>query len=58
MVDLKVIGLFLGLSLPSWLLVLVSADAVLVLAEDVFLIALLQILFVGLFMWRSWEPSE
>ena len=52
MVDAKEIALFIGVTLPSLLLLIVSVDAPLVVGQDVFLFALLQVLFVGAFMYK------
>lgn len=47
MKNTKAIGLFVAVSLPSLLLVLVSFDAALVVGTDVFLLSLLQLLAIG-----------
>lgn len=49
----KTAGLFVLVALPSLFLVLWTGDAVLVLAEDVFLIALLQVAFIAVYVWRQ-----
>jgi hypothetical protein len=52
MVDAKEIGLFVGIALPSIFLTLLSADALLVVAEDVLLLSLLQIVLIGVYMYK------
>lgn len=52
MVEARDIGLFIGVALPSLLLMLASVDAVLVVAQDVFLVSLIQVALVGVAMWK------
>lgn len=50
---LRTIGTFVGVSLPTILLLLWSVDAALMVGTDVFIIALLQFIFLAVYMWRS-----
>lgn len=52
MLDVKRIGQFVAVTLPTLFLVVWSADALLLVAEDVFLISLLQLLAFAVFFWR------
>ncbi len=52
MVDLRQVGLFVGVASPSVLLALISVDAPLVVGRDVFLFSALQVLLVGVYMAR------
>lgn len=55
----KALGMFVGVSLPSLFMLLVSLDAPLVAGSDVFLISFLQVIFIGAFMgYASRQPSE
>lgn len=55
MVNWKYIGQFVGVALPTLFLILWSGDAVLLVAEDVFLVALLQLVIFAVFFWRYHE---
>lgn len=52
MVEARDIGIFVGVGLPSILLMLVSFDAPLIIGQDVFLFSLLQVAFIGAYMWK------
>lgn len=58
MVDIKYIGQFVGVSLPTLFLLLWSVDAVLMVGQDVFLIALVQFIVLAVFFWRYHEAPE
>ncbi|WP_254861977.1 hypothetical protein [Halovivax gelatinilyticus] len=54
----KRIGQFVAVALPSLFMLLWTLDAALVLGEDVFVIALLQVVFIAVFMWRWHAPPQ
>jgi len=54
----KRIGQFLGVALPSLFMLVWTLDAALVPGADVFLVALVQVVFIAVFMWRWHSPSE
>lgn len=55
MVKIRDMATFVGVALPSLFMVLWSLDALLLVAEDVFLISALQVIFIAVYMWRSSE---
>lgn len=52
----KQIGQFVGVALPSLFMLLWTVDAALVAGADVFLLALIQVGFIAVFMWRWHSP--
>lgn len=55
---LSALGMFVGVSLPSLFMLLVSVDAPLVLGRDVFLISLLQVVFIGVFIAYAYRKAS
>jgi hypothetical protein len=53
MVDLRQVGLFVGIVSPSLLLTLISVDAPLMAGQDVFLFSAVQVLLIGVYMYRQ-----
>jgi hypothetical protein len=47
----KMLGVFVLVSLPSLFLLLLTADAPLSAGADAFVVSLVQVLFIGAFMW-------
>lgn len=47
----KMLGVFVLVSLPSLFLLLLTADAPLIAGADAFVVSLVQVLFIGAFMW-------
>lgn len=56
--DIKYIGQFIGVILPTLFLLLWSIDAALMVGQDVFLIALVQFIVFAVFFWRFHESPE
>ncbi|MBZ6494812.1 MULTISPECIES: hypothetical protein [Natrinema] len=54
----KALGMFVGVSLPSLFMLLVSFDAPLVTGTDVFLISFLQVVFVGAFIGYAYRQAS
>lgn len=46
----KAVAAFVGVSLPSLFMLLISLDAPLIAGADVFLISLLQVVFIAVFI--------
>jgi len=54
----KAIGLFAGVSLPSLFLLLISLDAPLLAGTDVFVISLLQVVFIAVFIGYAYRKAS
>lgn len=56
---LKGVAQIIGVGLPSWLILVWTANAPLVPGADVFLIALVQVLFIAGFIgWYRWRVAK
>lgn len=58
MAVLRGTGRFIGVALPSLFLLFWAVDAPLLVGRDVFLLALLQAVFIGVFLWRWHAPPS
>ena len=54
----KALGIFTGVSLPSLFMLLLSVDAPLVTGTDVFIISLLQVVFIGAFIGYAYRKAS
>ncbi len=54
----KILAIFVGVSLPSLFMLLWSADSLLLVAEDVFLVSLLQVAFIGVFIFYGFRQAS
>ena len=54
----KTLGIFAGVSLPSLFLLLLSVDASLVAGSDVFIISLLQVVFIGGYIGYAYRKAS
>ena len=54
----KALGMFTGVSLPSLFMLLLSVDAPLVAGTDVFIISLLQVVFIGAFIGYAYRKAS
>jgi hypothetical protein len=54
----KALGIFTGVSLPSLFMLLLSVDAPLIAGTDVFIISLLQVVFIGAFIGYAYRKAS